>query len=43
VFTLASLELWLRVNVDQVRLEPPASLEELLDEDEPLLAASSVA
>jgi len=32
VFTLASLELWLRVNVDQVRLEPPSSLEELFDE-----------
>lgn len=28
--------LWLRENVDQVRLKPRASLEELLDEDEPL-------
>jgi asparagine synthase (glutamine-hydrolysing) len=39
LFTLISLELWLRANVDQVTIAPPASLEELLGEDEPELAA----
>jgi asparagine synthase (glutamine-hydrolysing) len=34
IFTVAALELWLRSNVDEVRLTPPASLAELLDEDE---------
>lgn len=34
LFTLVSLELWLRVNVDRVTLVPPATLAELLD-DEP--------
>jgi asparagine synthase (glutamine-hydrolysing) len=31
VFTAVALELWLRVNVDELRLAPPESLEELLD------------
>jgi asparagine synthase (glutamine-hydrolysing) len=30
LFTAAALELWLRVNVDELRLQPPESLEELL-------------
>jgi asparagine synthase (glutamine-hydrolysing) len=30
LFTLCSLELWLRVNVDELRLAPPDSLESLL-------------
>ena len=30
LFTAAALELWLRVNVDELRLRPPESLEELL-------------
>jgi asparagine synthase (glutamine-hydrolysing) len=30
LFLLASLELWLRANVDEVRLEPPEGLEDLL-------------
>jgi asparagine synthase (glutamine-hydrolysing) len=30
LFTLISLELWLRTNVDSVRLRPPESLDELL-------------
>jgi asparagine synthase (glutamine-hydrolysing) len=34
LFTVASLELWLRTNVDQVRESPPSSLEELLDPPE---------
>lgn len=34
LFTVASLELWLRANVDEVRLEPPARLEDLLDGNE---------
>jgi asparagine synthase (glutamine-hydrolysing) len=29
LFTLVSLELWLRTNVDELRLEPPASWDEL--------------
>lgn len=33
LFTLASLELFLRTNVDTVRLAPPDSLEELLEPD----------
>ena len=32
LFLLASLELWLRANVDEVRLAPPETLEDLLDE-----------
>ncbi|MGI8886636.1 MAG: asparagine synthase (glutamine-hydrolyzing) [Gaiellaceae bacterium] len=32
LFTLASLELWLRANVDQVTAEPPSALELLGDE-----------
>jgi asparagine synthase (glutamine-hydrolysing) len=32
LFTLISLELWLRANVDRVTLTPPESLHELLDE-----------
>jgi asparagine synthase (glutamine-hydrolysing) len=32
LFTLISLELWLRANVDEVRLGPPATLDELVDE-----------
>jgi asparagine synthase (glutamine-hydrolysing) len=36
IFTLASLELWLRANVDDLRIHPPAEMTELLDEeDEP--------
>ena len=31
LFTLASLELWLRANVDEVRMQPPAGLEELVE------------
>ena len=31
LFTVAALELWLRTNVDEVRLQPPASLDELLE------------
>ena len=31
LFTLASLEFFLRTNVDRVRLTPPESLEELLE------------
>jgi asparagine synthase (glutamine-hydrolysing) len=34
VFTLVSLELFLRTNVDRIRLEPPDSLEEVLEPDE---------
>ncbi len=34
LFTLASLELFLRTNVDRLRLAPPESLEELLDPGE---------
>ena len=34
LFTLASLELFLRTNVDRVRLAPPESLEELLEPGE---------
>ena len=33
VFTAVALELWLRVNVDELRLRPPDSLEELLGDD----------
>jgi asparagine synthase (glutamine-hydrolysing) len=33
LFTLCALELWLRVNVDELRVTPPASLDELLDAD----------
>jgi asparagine synthase (glutamine-hydrolysing) len=32
LFTLLSLELWLRANVDEIRLEPPGSLAELADD-----------
>jgi hypothetical protein len=34
LFTVASLELWLRANVDEVRDSPPGSLEELLEPGE---------
>lgn len=34
LFTLASLELWLRTNVDQVTLAPPTSLSEVLGDEE---------
>lgn len=34
LFTIASLELWLRVNVDQLTERPPESLADLLDADE---------
>jgi asparagine synthase (glutamine-hydrolysing) len=34
LFTLVSLELWLRANVDRVTGRPPASLEALLDEED---------
>jgi asparagine synthase (glutamine-hydrolysing) len=34
LFTLASLELWLRTNVDELRETPPPSLEELLEPQE---------
>jgi asparagine synthase (glutamine-hydrolysing) len=33
LFTLATLELWLRANVDRVTLEPPTTMSELLDAD----------
>jgi asparagine synthase (glutamine-hydrolysing) len=40
LFTLCALELWLRTNVDDLRLAPPQALEELLDRDsEPIRAA----
>jgi len=32
LFTLVSFELWQRANVDEVRLVPPSTLEELIDE-----------
>jgi asparagine synthase (glutamine-hydrolysing) len=35
LFTLLSLELWLRANVDRVTVAPPSSFAELLDEDVP--------
>jgi asparagine synthase (glutamine-hydrolysing) len=35
LFTLISLELWLRANVDEVRLGPPATLDELVDDTGP--------
>jgi asparagine synthase (glutamine-hydrolysing) len=35
LFTLISLELWLRVNIDELRLGPPATLDELIDEPSP--------
>ena len=34
LFTIASLELWLRANVDRVSEQPPESLEELLEPPE---------
>jgi asparagine synthase (glutamine-hydrolysing) len=34
LFTLVSLELWFRANVDRVTLEPPATLAELLDDEQ---------
>jgi asparagine synthase (glutamine-hydrolysing) len=34
LFTIASLELWLRANVDRITETPPTSLEDLLDADE---------
>ena len=33
LFTLATLELWLRANVDRVTLEPPATMSELLEDE----------
>jgi len=41
LFTLASLELWLRTNVDELRSDPPLSLQELAEPNE--LASSSLA
>jgi asparagine synthase (glutamine-hydrolysing) len=38
LFTLLALELWLRANVDEVRLRPPAALHDLLDEREAAVA-----
>jgi asparagine synthase (glutamine-hydrolysing) len=40
LFTLASLELWLRVNVDRVTVRPPETLDELLEGDELAAEAS---
>ena len=34
LFTLATLELWLRANVDRVTLEPPATMSELLQDEQ---------
>jgi asparagine synthase (glutamine-hydrolysing) len=34
IFTAAALELWLRVNVDRVLLEPPVSFDELFEPEE---------
>src|SRR5207237_10173275 len=42
LFTVASLELWLRANVDRVSEEPPESLEELLDPSERSSLATAV-
>ncbi|MDX6424536.1 MAG: hypothetical protein QOI67_2007, partial [Gaiellaceae bacterium] len=39
LFTLASLELWFRVNVDQVRLAPPEGWADVLDTDAGAYAA----
>ena len=39
LFTLASLELWLRVNVDAVRLAPPEGWADVLDADAGAYAA----
>ena len=41
LFTLCSLELWLRVNVDDVRLSPPASLEDVLADEAAPAGASA--
>ena len=42
LFTLCSLELWLRVNVDRVQTSPPEGLSSLLDADRtPVSAAAS--
>jgi asparagine synthase (glutamine-hydrolysing) len=40
LFTVASLELWLRANVDEVRLQPPSGLDELLETADAGAAAS---
>jgi asparagine synthase (glutamine-hydrolysing) len=40
IFTLLSLELWLRANVDQLTLEPPMTFDEL-DSDMPALALAA--
>jgi asparagine synthase (glutamine-hydrolysing) len=42
LFTLLSLELWLRANVDEVRLEPPRFLEDLGDDAASIPRASRV-
>jgi asparagine synthase (glutamine-hydrolysing) len=36
LFTLLSFELWLRANIDEVRLTPPRSLDELVDDASPV-------
>jgi len=41
LFTLMSLELWLRTSVDQLSTAPPATLEELLEGEPPAAAAAS--
>ena len=41
LFTAASLELWLRANVDEVTLRPPESLDELLEERGGAVAAAA--
>jgi asparagine synthase (glutamine-hydrolysing) len=43
LFTLASLELWLRANVDKLTTEPPTSLDELLEPDEQRARQDAVA
>jgi asparagine synthase (glutamine-hydrolysing) len=43
LFTLTSLELWLRANVDELRLGPPSTFDELIDEPGPRDQAPTVA
>ncbi len=35
LFTLATLELWLRANIDRVTIEPPVTMSELVDDERP--------
>src|SRR4029079_4342465 len=40
LFTLLSLELWFRANVDRVSVRPPSTLSELVEDDVPAAAAA---